>query len=177
MVLILISDEVKQFRCESYLDIETPVNVLKLEEFLVQSHYSELETRFLLDGFRQGFSIRYEGPQNHESTSKNLPFTVGSPVQLWNKIMKEVGLNRVGGPFASIPFTSFMQSPVCLVPKDGDQVRLIFHLSYEFLDGLGSLNGCTPDEICSVNYRDLDFAVRTCLPFLTSGFHLVKSDL
>ena len=74
--------------------------------------------------------------------------------------MKEVHLKRVAGPFKEIPFTNFIQSPIGLVPKAGsDQTRLIFHLSYEFkLDGEASksVNACTPRELCSVTYKDID---------------------
>ena len=56
--------------------------------------------------------------------------------------MKEVRLKRVAGPFKEIPFESFIQSAIGLVPKAGsDKTRLIFHLSYKFnSDGLESVN-------------------------------------
>ena len=45
--------------------------------------------------------------------------------------MKEVKEGRYAGPFESIPFDSYIQSPIGLVPKDGGKdTRLIFHLSY-----------------------------------------------
>ena len=79
--------------------------------------------------------------------------------------MKEIQLKRVAGPFKDIPFQDFMQSPIGLVPKaGGTQTRLIFHLSYDFKsDGLRSLNYHTPKELCTVHYKDLDYAVRTYL--------------
>ena len=77
--------------------------------------------------------------------------------------MKEVKAGHYAGPFEKIPFTNYMQSPIGLVPKKGNKTRLIFHLSYEFKDGKGSLNGCTPREICSVKYNDLDAAVKHCI--------------
>ena len=73
------------------------------------------------------------------------------------------------GPFNSIPFQSFIQSLIGLVPKanSSDQTRLIFHLSYDFKsDGLKPVNHYTPKELCSVKYHDLDFAVRTYLQLL-----------
>ena len=92
---------------------------------------------------------------------------------MWNKLIKEVNENRVAGPFTDIPFQNFMQSPIGLVPKDnGKKTRLIFHLSYQFKDGLGSLNANTPKQICSVTYNDLDHAVNNCLNLL----HEMESD-
>ena len=98
--------------------------------------------------------------------------------------MKEVKANRVVGPFKEIPYKNFIQSPIGLVPKAGGKTRLIFHLSYNFLDDLekdGSLNYFTPKEHCSVHYNDLNFAIKTILKLIEiTGSKTVvfpKSDL
>ena len=79
-----------------------------------------------------------------------------------------------------------MQSPVGLVLKAGGQMRLIFHLSYDFgvEDHQKSLNHHTPEEDCTVHYRDLDFAIRTCLDLglaedgrAVGVIYFTKSDL
>ena len=134
--------------------IVTLVNVQKLVVLLYQAKYPPKDIEFLKSAFEQGFDIGYEGPQQRQSSSENIPLTVGDPVELWNKLMKEVKLGRVAGPFEKIPFENYMQSPIGLVPKaGGDQTRLIFHLSYDFKsDGLKSLNYHTPKEKCSVRY-------------------------
>ena len=115
-----------------------------------------------------GFDIGYEGPQERKSESSNIPLTVGSKVELWNKLMKEVAAKRVAGPFTDILYQYFMQSPIGLVPKTGGKTRLIFHLSYNFdkTDKLGSLNEHTPKNKCTVRYRDLDHAVRAYLKLI-----------
>ena len=85
---------------------------------------------------------------------------------MWNKIMKEVQLKRVARPFDKVPFKNFIQSPIGLVPKAGNKTRLIFHLSYDFKDleiKDNSVNACTPKDMCSVQYNDLDSAVQSCL--------------
>ena len=128
------------------------------------SGYDMTKTCFLERGFTNRFHIGYRGDPHRQSGADNLPFKVGNKTILWNKLMKEVMERRVAGPFREVPFENFMQSPIGLVPKDnGKQTRLIFHLSYEFKDGFGSLNSNTPRELCSVQYRDLDTAVRNCL--------------
>ena len=96
--------------------------------------------QFLISGFRNGFNLRYNGPTNGRDTSRNIPFTIGNKLEMWNKIMKEVLHNRYTGPFDVIPYESFIQSPIGLVPKAQDQTRLIFHLSYEFPNGNHSVN-------------------------------------
>ena len=145
--------------------VVTPVKVDQFIELLEQSNYDLEETQFLKQGFTNGFDIGYEGPTNRKSTSENIPFTVGDNMDLWNKLMKEVKLGRVAGPFENVPFENFIQSPIGLVPKvGGEQTRLIFHLSYDFKrDGLKSVNFYMPKEKCSVKYRDLDYAANTYL--------------
>ena len=161
-------------------EIVTPLRVEVLRELLISSDYNKKETEFLLDGFSLGFDIGYAGPTTRQSTSDNIPFSIGNKQDLWTKIMKEVRAGHVTGPFESIPFDNYIQSTVGLVPKAGGKTRMIFHLSYNFTkkkkfnnsDGKAddknatdepSLNASTPQEICSVKYNDLDAAVSTCL--------------
>ena len=135
-----------------------------LERLLVESNYPRMKTQFLVEGFTNGFDIGYRGPTNRRDTSRNLPFQegVGNKTELYKKIMKEVKLGRYAGPFQQIPFRNYIQSPVGLVPKAGNQTRLIFHLSHNFKETCGpSVNACTPREWCKVHYKDIDYAVET----------------
>ena len=36
---------------------------------------------------------------DRQDESCNIPFTVGDPLILWNKVMDEVAVNRFAGPF------------------------------------------------------------------------------
>ena len=164
------------------LDVVTPVNIKAYEEFLVKSNYDGKETQFLLNSFKNGFDIGYRGPKCRRDTAENIPFSVGDEIDLWNKIMKEVKLGRVAGPYEKMPFKrSFVQSPVGLVPKDGGKTRMIFHLSYNFKDGEESINHWTPKDWCSVDYNDLDHAVQSSLELIRrTGAKTIfysKSDL
>ena len=144
----------------------------KLINMLELSGYNRDETEFLREGFTSGFDIGYDGPQQRKSTAENIPFSVGNETELWNKIMKEVKLGRAAGPFESIPFEHFIQSPVGLLPKAGNQTRLILHLSYDCKrDGLKSLNHYTLREKCTVQYIDLDYAVST---YMDLSFKMFK---
>ena len=168
--------------------IITPVNPDRLEQLLRESHYDEEETEFLCRGFREGFDIGYEGPEDRRDKAANIPIKVGSHAELWTKIMKEVKLKRYSGSFNKPPYNHYIQSPISLVPKSGGKMRLIFHLSYDFKKGEPgheSVNFYTAKEKCSVKYKDLDFAVKTifewCEPGkcmmsktdVVSAFHLV----
>ena len=85
-----------------------------------------------------------------------------------------------------VPYRYYIQSPLGLVPKAGGQTRLIFHLSYDFREenDRKSLNCHTPEELCTVKYKDLDHVVRTCLDLIASmqdndlqNIYFAKSDL
>ena len=150
-----------------------------LEKLLVESHYDETETKFLVEGFKQGFRIGYEGNRKVKQTSQNLRFTIGSKIDLWNKVMKEVELKRYAGPFEKIPYEYYIQFPIGLVPKDGGKsTRLIFHLSHPRKPRGKeiSVNAGTPKWKTSVKYPDFSEAVILCLEN-GKGCLLGKSDL
>ena len=122
---------------------------------------------FLVQGFRQGFNLGYRGPVNRRNTASNIPFKpgIGDKHDMWSKIMKEVQAKRYAVPYRKIPFDSYIQSPIGLVPKAGGKTRLIFHLSYNFSMNPEdqSVNSFIPREDCSVRYNDLDAVVHACL--------------
>ena len=163
--------------------ITTPVDVSVFSKYLQMSNFDPLESAYLIESFEQGFDIGYRGPTLRQDEANNIPFSVGNKLDMWEKLMKEVKLGRVAGPFTKIPYCNYMQSPIGLVPKAGDKTRLIFHLSYQFKSGLGSLNSNTPADMCSVKYDDLDTAVKKCLELLaesdidTQILFFGKSDL
>ena len=139
------------------------MNVQRFQELLVKTGYNKDKTKFLIDSFRNGFDIGYRGDVNVKMTSKNLKLTIGSETELWNKVMKEVKEKRYAGPFETIPFKNYIQSPIGLVPKDnGKKTRLIFHLSYPRNEGT-SVNENTPKELSTVSYADFDEAIKLCL--------------
>ena len=156
-------------------NIITPVNVNKFEELLREASYNENETDYLINGFRNGFSLEYQGSRDTVQTAPNLKLRVGSHVELWNKVMAEVEKGRYAGPFDSPPFDKYIQSPIGLVPKDkGTKTRLIFHLSYPRTGS--SVNSEIPKESCTVKYPAFDEAVRICLQ-AGRGCSMGKSDM
>ena len=169
--------EILQYENFDLESIKTPVNVDKLQELLTISNYDKNESQFLLDAFRNSFSIGYCRAQNVKITSPNLKFReVGNPTLLWNKVMKEVKEKRYAGPFVKIPFENYIQSPIGLVPKDGGKdTRLIFHLSYP-KGGKTSVNANTPVDVCSVAYPDFNKAVQLCI-LTGKSCKIAKSDM
>ena len=150
--------------------------------------YDSCKTAQLIEGFSNGFDIGYRGPLNRRENAANLPFHVGDKYDLWEKLMKEVKLGGVAGPFLTIPFNEYIQLSIGLVPKAGNKTRLIFHLSYNFGDAdcedeeRKSVNHHIPWDKCTVCYQDLDYAVKICLKLKQisksfEGVFLAKSDL
>ena len=134
-------------------NIVTPVNWKLLQKLLIQAHYDQTEIDYLVNGFKDGFSLEYEGPLERKDCSQNIPLQahIGDESDLWDKMMKEVSHKRFAGPFNHIPFEWFVQSPVGLVPKAG---------------GFKSINHYIPRSKCTVKYRDLDHAIQQCLRLL-----------
>ena len=144
-------------------NIITPVDPDALESLLKETKFDSEKTSYLVNGFRHGFSLNYQGPLKEcKRLAPNWKLRVGNKTELWNKVMTEVELGRYAGPFEEPPFESFVQSPIGLVPKDkGLKTRLIFHLSYP-REG-DSVNSGIPKESCSVKYPAFDEAVKLCL--------------
>ena len=72
--------------------ISTPIKIDRLKAMLEVTGYDQRKTKFLIDGFTNGFDFHYEGSSKRSDLSNNLPLTCGSKTQLWNKVMKEVKL-------------------------------------------------------------------------------------
>ena len=157
-------------------NIITPVDTRQLRYLLECSGYDTVKTDQLIDSFDNGFSLGYEGPSDVKIKSSNFR-GVSNKMILWNKVMKEVRLKRFAGPFESIPFDDYIQSPIGPVPKDdGKEVHLIFHLSYPRGNRKTSVNANTDKNKCSVVYPSFDEAIQLCIAEGKSC-NLCKSDM
>ena len=94
-------------------DIITPVQYEVLQDLLQQSGYNQRKTDYLVNGFKDGFEIKYQGRLNKcKRLAPNLKLRIGSKLELWNKVMTEVELGCYAGPFEEPPFEHFVQSPI-----------------------------------------------------------------
>lgn len=146
------------------VNLVTPIDVSQFAEYLIKYRYDPEETKFIIDGLLNGFSIGYEGPQDRRSLSPNHRLKVGSKLDLWNKVMAEVKEKRYIGPLkeSQIPWANFIQSPLSLVNKKGnkDKFRLVFDLSYPAGD---SVNYHTPEHLKRTSYFDVDHAIKNSI--------------
>lgn len=95
------------------VNIITPIHVQRFEQLLTETKYCKQKTKFLVRGFTEGFRLGYEGPTNVRISANNLKLRIGTKTDMWNKIMKEVNLNRISGPWPENPYKdAFIQSPL-----------------------------------------------------------------
>ena len=150
----------------------TPVNFVELEKELL--HFPDKAfARDLINSFKQGFSIGYEGPQfNHISNNLKSYFTNLQAAA--ENIVGELRAKRVAGPFLSPPLNNFRTSPIGIVPKkDSQKVRMITDLSSP--KGF-AINDYISDDESTVQFNNFDSAVNL-VGHLGQGAFLSKLDV
>ena len=173
--LFLFKVEILEYENLNIKSIITPVKAHKLKQLLTETSYDKHKTECITTGFQKGFSLEYSGPKKVRKTAPNLKLRVGSLEEIWNKVMIEVKAGRYAGPFETVPFKYYIQSPIGLVPKDkGKKTRLIFHLSYP-KNGV-SVNSSIPEDFCKVEYPNFNEAVQLCIEAGRSC-SIAKSDM
>ena len=107
----------------------TPIILSSLCRWL-ERYPNKLDAELLRCGFESGFRIPFTGDRasrwagNHKGIIRHHNIVM-------NKLMEEVTLGRVAGPFISPPLDNLIISPIGLVPKSTPgEFRLIFDLSY-----------------------------------------------
>ena len=75
---------------ENLTDMVTPVNAKALQRMLIETGFDEKKTNYLVQGFTKVFDLGYEGPAKCTDTSQNIPLCVGTKLDIWEKVMKEV---------------------------------------------------------------------------------------
>lgn len=115
----------------------------------------QLDAKFLLEGFSTGFRINYEGPRL-SSSCKNLKSVLQNEDIAWEKVMEEVRMGRIAGPFSYKPISNLICSPMGLIPKKTGGFRLISHLSYPVGN---SVNDFIDPALATVQYSNFDNAV------------------
>lgn len=92
--------------------IVTPIDVGKYHQLLIDSAYDKHKAAELVQGFKFGFDLGYRGPERVKMEANNLKLRVGTKVDLWNKVIKEVKEKRFAGGFRKPPFEHYIQSPL-----------------------------------------------------------------
>lgn len=136
--------------------LPTPINVYKLANYL--TGYDSDRDQFLLNGFRSGFNLEFEGKRGYQF-SLNLKSALENKEVVNDKIFKELQAGRIQGPFSDPPIPSIKIYPLCIVPKKSPgQFRIIHHLSFPDKKE-GSVNAGISDEAASVHYSGINDAI------------------
>lgn len=153
----------------------TPVNPEKLASYL--QGYDESINEYLIDGFKSGFSLQYQGQRQYQQ-SPNLKSALDNPCLVQEKISKEIDLGRIKGPFSSLPLPNLKLSPLGLVPKKTPgEFRLIHHLSYPRCSSdNSSVNEGISSEFSTVQYAGIEDAINQ-LKKCGSGSFMAKTDI
>jgi len=135
--------------------LPTPINVARL--ILEAAQYDSDDKNTLIEGFKHGFKLQYTGPRVFRDCSNSPSFTKLYDVGR-EKIMKEIRLGRIAGPYSQPPMNNLICSPLALIPKKAPHdYRLIHNLSFPLNN---SINDYISDSDASVQYSTFDHAVR-----------------
>ena len=93
---------------------KTPINLNTSGKEL--KFYEPQKALTILNGFSFGFPLYYRGPR-HPRDAHNLKSARDRPEVVGQKIMKEVEVGQVAGPFDTRPLPALQVSPLGLVPK------------------------------------------------------------
>ena len=166
IVLFVPITETKDF------DIPTPIDTEILEFYL--TGYDENLLRYLVQGFRFGFSTMCSSFKL-ELNYHNLRSAIQKPEEVDKKLLKEIKLGRIMGPFQVVPpFQLIHLSPIGICEKkEPNTYRMIHHLS--FPKG-SSINDNISSEFASVQYTKLEEAIKGIKTFPQPAF-MAKSDI
>ena len=95
---------------------KTPIKINVIKQ-LLDSYENKIDALILFTGFNEGFRLHYTDPRV-SSFAHNLVSaqTYSSETKL--KLLKEVELGRMLGPFSQKPISILRISPIGLVPKN-----------------------------------------------------------
>lgn len=137
--------------------------------------YSQVQRDYLLDGFTNGFRLRFSGTREAQD-SHNLKSAIDHPNVVQTKLDAELAARRIAGPLSVSEHPTLKISPLGVVPKRQEgQFRLIHHLSYPRASGL-SVNDGIPKECTAVSYAGIQDAV-SVIKELGRGCFLAKTDI
>lgn len=106
----------------------------------------------MLKGFKYGFKLNYAGPRS-SCAYDNLLSIKQNPEVATKKLINEIELGRMVGPFENKPISNLRCSPIGVVPKKTGGFRLITHLSYPKEN---SVNDFIDERFTKVNYSSFD---------------------
>ena len=151
----------------------SPISPQNLQLLLEKSNYDLGKSKFLVDGFTDGFKIGHYSQLNNKMDA--FETTEEETLILEGKIKKELIQGRVAGPFDSPPFKEFHVSPIFLRPKSTPgEFRMILNLSHPKNED--SINANIIESAKSVKYSSVRDAITFAVE-LPRGSYTAKVDI
>ena len=152
--------------------LPTPIKFHKLEQKV--AGYNTADIQYLREGFSNRFYLGCSTATNNCLKVNNLKSADLNPVSVQKYLEKEMSMNRIEGPLASLPFNFFQINPLGLVAKkEPNTFRAIVDLS--FPPGK-SINDSIPDLSAEVAYCSITEAVNRIIANGPNSF-LSKVDI
>ena len=107
--------------------LPSPVDPARLSNLLEGYEHQA----YIIDGFKHGFSMNYQGPDK-SLTSSNSHSVQKLPHIVQEKLHHEIKLGRIAGPFSEPPFKNFKSSPIALREKSTPGKYRLLHLSFPY---------------------------------------------
>jgi len=152
----------------------SPINPTNLSASLQDSNYDSEKVAYLIQGFTTGFALgHYSLPINTEPVnSHNIS---GKERIVQEKILAEIKLGRMSGPYKKPPFIPFQISPVNIIQKkDTSKFRFLHNLSSPYNGD--SINDHIMQSDKSVQYSSIGDAIKIILAH-DIGAYLCKTDI
>lgn len=158
-ILVSPASILRENKIKVPLILPTPVKAQVLDRYL--DGYNQEDRRFIYKGFSEGFALGVVGSVP-ASISPNHSSALTHPDFIDRKLQKELGLNRIKGPYKSAPFKNFKVSPLGVVPKrEPNSFRLIQDLS--FGPQGSAVNHFIPAENATVTLETFDDVAKLVL--------------
>ena len=126
----------------------------------------------IIRGLEHGFNIGYGGARTNQQ-SRNLPTASAHPDFVSDQLSESCRCGETAGPYPSPPFPVMRLSGIGVVPKKGNKLRLIHHLSSPRGD---SVNDHIHRKFVNLQYITVDDAIQAIIKS-GPGTYLSKVDI
>ena len=154
--------------------LPTPIRPDVLRHYLDAIGYDAGLTRYLVNGFEEGFSLCHTTLAKFVSSSNARILSHAKDV-VQTKLSKELSAGRIAGPFDVPPFSPFQISPLNLREKKvPGTYRLLHNLSFPYDET--SVNANIPQSEKTVKMSTVGDAIQKLLT-LPLGAYTAKTDI
>ena len=149
----------------------SPIKIHRLAKLLT-SHPDQQFVQHITSGLEHGFNIGYDGARTNQQ-SRNLLTASAHPDFASDQLSESCRRGETAGPYPSTPFPVMRLSGIGVVPKKGNKLRLIHHLSSPRGD---SVNDHIHRKFVNLQYITVDDTIQAIIKS-GPGTYLSKVDI